>query len=384
MSDDVIDIAVLGGGCAGLGFAMQYAGTKSQETVTIFENRKNYQGDRHWSFWLHNKDHFIHRDILKSEWSEWSFSKGGTEYLHQSHEYAYCTIDSADYYQKAQSIIESDNRLFLNLGIDVFNVSYDEESKLYNIDTSKGQYQARKIIDCRSHYEAPQKDYAIYQIFYGAVIESKNAFVNHQAGLMTNMTHEDHGFSFLYLLPFSKDKALIEYTVFSKIVFPPEILKPFLSKYLDDYFQNYDILKEEQAILPMNVFIDYNQRLELEISYIRLGKDTGALRAATGYGFVNIYKQINDLILNLNDFSKVNKTPNALLNWMDRVLLKIIHDHPQKMPNIFLALSKNMPTNSFARFMNNNPNYYDIVRLIMAVPPKPFMKAALSRDTQNF
>ena len=79
------DVLIIGGGCAGLSLAYEYAQMKSSKlSVCILEKRESYYNDRTWCFWLGKQQNFSHRDIVSSSWRAWRFSSNNQSYVHHS------------------------------------------------------------------------------------------------------------------------------------------------------------------------------------------------------------------------------------------------------------------------------------------------------------
>lgn len=67
------DIAILGGGCAGLSVAVRLAA--AARSIRIIEPRKTYTDDRAWSFWRTGPDPF--EDCVRASWTKWDVTGPG-------------------------------------------------------------------------------------------------------------------------------------------------------------------------------------------------------------------------------------------------------------------------------------------------------------------
>jgi lycopene beta-cyclase len=70
-----VDVAILGGGCAGLSVAARLAG--NGVSFRVVEPRARYTDDRAWSFWRTAPDPF--EPCVRASWSGWTVAgPGGT------------------------------------------------------------------------------------------------------------------------------------------------------------------------------------------------------------------------------------------------------------------------------------------------------------------
>ena len=120
------------------------------------------------------------------------------------------------------------------------------------IADDNNEYYAEKIYDSRSTKE---KKGELIQHFYGINITvADNKFNENELTLMY-FTGEKNLLHFMYILPFSHNKALVESTVFSKKKFLTTGIEKKIYKYLNE--KNIIEFKEtsaEKGIIPMFMF----------------------------------------------------------------------------------------------------------------------------------
>ncbi|NCO04297.1 MAG: hypothetical protein GW903_08915 [Alphaproteobacteria bacterium] len=372
------DILILGGGCTGLNFALAYAKSNLNLSLTILEARENYEHDRNWSFWIESNDNFQHRDIIRKTWNSWRFSTSEESWSHISKKYEYVTIASRDFYDKAIQTIKNDKRQTLILGCAVHTISGN------TIQTEKGIYNAKIVIDTRNNKNIKfEADASFYQVFYGYEVKTKSTFFDDtQVGLMTEMKNIKNSFSFLYVLPFSKTDGLIEYTVFTKDLIKPDDLRKELNhsikKLIGD--TNYDIKHIEQAVLPMGP-LKMDQK-KSSSTYIYAGTQAGALRESSGYGFLNIYNWAISAVINLEKGKDISiyKNRSSMSQYLDRHFIKTLRISPSSSKKIFVTLTKKIQADDFVRFMSETNRLIDLIKIIIAVPKLPFLKALFKNE----
>jgi len=64
---------------------------------------------------------------------------------------------------------------------------------------------------------------------------------------------------------------------------------------------------------------------------------------------------------------------------MDKVFLQAIRQHPDAASGWFLRLFANTTAAQQRRFLGDQPGAQDLLAIMQALPPGPFMRAALPR-----
>lgn len=112
------------------------------------------------------------------------------------------------------------------------------------------------------------------------------------------------------------------------------------------------------------------------------------LRAATGYAFCASLQQTSSLAASLAEHfsfgnalidwqAPVFKT-HAMDQWMDGVLFRVLERDWHAAPGHFLSLFQNVPEPQLIRFLQGQATWQDRLAVMSALPPWPFMQAALS------
>ena len=114
-------------------------------------------------------------------------------------------------------------------------------------------------------------------------------------------------------------------------------------------------------------------------SITKIGSFSGATRASTGYTFINIQKQADNIINHLPDIiskrRKIKKNYHSfILRKMDEVFLKIVNEEPRQMKNALIKLFSSNNNDAQIRFLSDIPSIIDIVKIILLLPKKIFLK----------
>jgi lycopene beta-cyclase len=221
--------------------------------------------------------------------------------------------------------------------------------------------------------------YYLLQHFKGWIVETDEAaFRPEEATLMDFRLPQQEGTTFVYVMPFSEKKALVEYTLFSPSLLDPSAYDEGLKTYLNQFLgiQQYRIVEEEFGVIPMT-----NHRFpKAEGNIIYIGTAGGQTKASSGYTFRFIQKHAEALSNAIRDTGHPYCRPSAVygrFNWYDSVLLNILHHRTLEGWFIFRQLFKKNKASTILRFLDNETTLAQEFRLLNTLPQWPFMKAGL-------
>ena len=180
---------------------------------------------------------------------------------------------------------------------------------------------------------------------------------------------------FIYQLPFTKKRALVETTVFSS---NPN-LKKLQTKHIKNLkkYGSYKILRSEKGIIPMAL-------IEAQTSerIIKIGTAAGMVRASSGYSMRKIANWISDnkgKSLKKNNLFSFKYKSNPSLDFFDRIFLRVIKDHPDKSPDLFIKLFSKSNHKSLIKFLSDKPSWLDIINIILSMPKNLMIKGLLKK-----
>ena len=186
------DYIIIGGGCAGLSLAYELEINEKfkDKTLAIIEPRQEYKRDKTWSFWKvvpHNFD-----DCIIKSWDNFSINiPNKTNYL-ECKDYPYQSIDSGLFYEKINNKLKENK-----------NIHFFKDLKEIN---TRNSFIFNSVPDIK-------KDYLnLWQHFCGVEIETKNNIFDDEIfNLMDFDCDQRNSVHFFFTLPYSKNKALVEY-----------------------------------------------------------------------------------------------------------------------------------------------------------------------------
>ncbi len=361
-----VDIAILGGGCAGLSLAARLARTRF--SVQVIEPRTHYTNDRTWSFWRTASDPF--EDCVRAEWRAWSVFGPRGETRRQSQRLRYQTLNAHSFYQRALAAIDDHPAAAIRLGVTAKEVR--RNSGKWHVDTDAGAFSAKTLVDTRPTKQVPRYG----QFFVGREIRtSRPVFDPAVVHLMTFRPSEDGGVNFVYMLPFAHDHALVEVTTFAAS--PPA--RDTLTQWLETEIAllepgDVEVLRKEGGVLPMQVGFGSNP----PDGIVRMGLSGGSSRPSTGYAFARIQAQADRVVAALERGEAPDtRLDGRMTQFMDRVFLRVLATAPERAPALFECLFRGSREDRLERFLSGSTRAADRLSVMASLPPLPFLRAAV-------
>lgn len=368
------DLIIIGGGCAGLSLAYQLSlfGESCPRTL-IVEERANYTNDRTWCFWDVNEP--IHRNLAPHVWHNFVIKNNQLAQQYSCKETPYFMLPSDIFYEAALRAIKSNTKIEMLTGEKLSGDLIKKDT--WQIQTSQFIATSTNVIDTRPNKAITKKDSLMWQSFVGYEIELEHPLFNQdELVLMDFDANFKEGLGFIYCLPISKSKALIEYTVFSEDLFVADQLKDHLIEKISKYTNNatYKILRQEAGILPMgNKLIQQKE----DSSYLFAGLFAGAARPSSGYAFQRIQAWAKDCAKELINHQQIKrfKKDSWIQTWMDFLFITVIKKNPSLGAKVFEELFKNCEIKTIANFMSDHSTFLEKLKIITALPALPFLLA---------
>lgn len=372
------DYIIAGAGCAGLSFLTRLlqTGRFNQKKILLIDKGPKTTNDRTWCFW--EKEPGFFEPIVYKSWDQLWFHANNHSALHNIHPYRYKMIRGEDFYKHCFSIISQYPHV---------EIVYDTIHEIIGTQLKAGNelYEAEYIFSSIV-FEKPslkKNQFYLLQHFKGWVIETAEpAFDPDQATLMDFRVSQQHGTTFIYVMPFSRTKALVEYTLVSEKLLQQQDydngLKDYLHRFLN--IKEHRVLHEEFGSIPMT-----NYRFpRTDGRIIHLGTAGGQTRPSSGYTFQFIQKQSSSLVkslvdkgipLTLIDFSQKRA------HWYDGILLRILSQGSLAGDAIFSTLFQKNKATDILQFLDNETGFLKEMKIISVLPKRVFVKAAVQQIT---
>jgi lycopene beta-cyclase len=372
------DFIISGAGCAGLSLLVHMidSGKFANKKILLVDKEEKNKNDRTWCFW--EQEPGLFDSIVFKQWNKlWYHDKEYSKLL-EIDPYKYKMIRGIDFYNYCFDIIRTQKNIDLQFG-NVESIESENEKATITID---GRIITTDYIFNSILFKKPElkkKEHYLMQHFEGWVIETDRSVFNPgEATMMDFRMEQKGGVTFVYIMPFSETKALIEYTLFTENLLTAgeydEALRNYISHVLK--IDSYEVTDEEFGIIPMtnHLFSPANDRI------INIGTAGGQTKASTGYTFKFIQKNSTEIVSQLIRMGKpfLNKSSNRF-HFYDSILLNILYHRKLSGPEIFTPIIKKNKPQHVLRFLDNESSFTEDLKIISSLPALPFLKAAIKQ-----
>jgi lycopene beta-cyclase len=370
---------VLGAGCAGLSLALALVRAGVREEIVIVDRRTGFGRDRTWCFWDVRPTPFSH--LASARWPAWSVVTGRGTVTARSARHLYLYLDSRDVYAHALAALDAAPNVKLALGTSVTSIAAQRDG--VTVQTSAGELRADRAYDALAAGSPrlrgrPAGAVELRQTFVGQVVETaRPAFDPGRATLMDFRVAQDDGLRFMYVLPFSPTRALVEDTSFAARPVPAARRRAGIAAWLGEHagVEDYGVEHEEAGTVPMTTHpfaAGAGPRLRA------VGIAGGAARPSSGYAFVRIQAQCAAVAAAV---AADRPAPAGLGPWrrrgLDVFFLRALARDPGAFPGHFARLAARVPGDVFARFMTDASSPADDARVVAALAGRRFVAAGL-------
>ncbi len=355
------------------------AGLVENKNVLLLDKTPKVHNDRTWCFWEEAPGYF--EEVVHHQWNALSFHSTGLSKSLDLGGYRYKMIRGIDFYSYAQKRIQS----YPNISLQYGQVTWKEEgsSRQLLLDGKIISHEGAIIFNSiPAPLASDPTAIDLLQHFKGWLIETPQpVFDTDKATLMDFRVSQEAGATFVYVLPVSPAKALVEYTLFTEALLDTEQYDAGLKGYIKDYLQlnEYTIVEEEFGIIPMTT-----RRFPFQWEGVyNIGTAGGQTKASTGYTFQFIQKQsaaIVELLKNGQPLPVEWPSPGRF-HFYDTVLLRLLEKKMPSGADIFSRLFERNKAAEIFRFLDNDTSLWQEIRIMSTLQIGAFFRAAVKRDS---
>ena len=366
------DIGIIGAGLSGLTLGNSLLSKKIKNFILI-EKNTHLKNDKTYSFWSGPGLFDIKKNFSvkpKKEWSQIEIKVKNKSYKIDLGSYRYACYSSESILDELYKKITKEG-IKVERGHSINHVKKNQDG--WEIKLKNKKILLKNVIDSRPNKIFDDKYPSLKQVFVGSeIISNQNIFDENVVTLM-DFSESNKNVIFTYILPFSKNKALIETTFFSSEINFKQVEK--IHKLTLKKFDIKEITRTEQAVLPMSPYIDR----KMEEQYFRIGNFGGASRPASGYAFTRIALWA-DQIKTKKEFcyDMIHHKENYLTNWLDKIFLSVLRSNPKKAPEIFKVFFTKVPISSVIRFLSDQSRLVDYFVIILKLPKLVMLRGLIN------
>jgi lycopene beta-cyclase len=369
------DYIIIGNGLAGLQLALALSSNSffiSKQIALIDASAKN-TNDKTWSFW--EKDTTELSELAYKTWNKANVITSKKKIHLNLSPYTYKSVRSLDFYTKIKTKLATKN----NFKFIVEKVKDVVENNVVHVKTPENTYTATHVFDSRipaDFYKASNTYTTLIQHFKGWVISTKkDSFNDDEFTMMDYRLKDGNQTTFMYVLPFSKTEALVEFTYFTKQLVDETTYDTYIKQYLKEYLNifEYKIIDTETGQIPMSTFPFYKYNTQ---KVTKIGTAGGWVKGSSGYSFKITQKKVDILIKNL----KANQTPSKGLfkskyKFYDKVFLQVLKDENHKGEWIFQEYYRKNNSATMFRFLDEESNLLEDIKVMLSLFSFSFIKA---------
>jgi len=352
-------------------------------TVLIIDREEKKTNDRTWCFWDDKPN--IWQDLVAKKWTAALFINKDISISLKLKPFEYQMVEGIDFYQKIQSFLNTQKNVHF-LKDTVLSIE-DENNQVFIQMASTGIIRANKVFDSRfnaSILESQSNHFYLKQHFKGWFIETENAvFDIGKVTFMDFSVAQKGNTRFIYILPFTEKKALVEYTLFSENLLPESEYDDAIEAYLKKIGTGvYTIKRIEKGNIPMTCFRFDSLNSK---NVLRIGSAGGWTKPSTGFTFKNTERISTKLIKFLKEKNDFKEFKTRSRYWFyDLILLDVLAMNNHLGASVFSAVFlKNKPESVF-RFLDGQSSLKEEIKIILSCPKKPFIKAFVRRIRKGF
>ena len=362
------DLRILGGGLSGLLTAWRALDVNPDITVEVVEKSDRLAGDHTWSF--HATD--IAPDLR--DWlapfvaHRWPNYEVRFPERRRTLDIAYCSGNSDTLRQSIQPLIDS-GRLRVRLN------SSEADGDMPTLDATG--------------YTPRDDEFPGWQKFVGRVIETAAPHGIERPVIMDATVAQLDGYRFLYLLPYSSTRLLVEDTYFSD---SPHLSENVIGARIDDYiadkgWNDHRVVRSEKGVLPMMMATDRDD------DSAKIGLGGGFAVAATGFTVPHAV-ELADVVAQAIRRDGAGAAPKAVADFrrhhlrreryarlLNRMFFRAAR--PEKR---FVILQRfyGLKPGLIRRFYRNGLTWADKARILIGKPPVPVSRALANFSERRF
>jgi len=375
MAANHFDYIIVGNGLAGLQLALAFSEDPffDNNRIALIDKSKKDTNDKTWCFWEKKSGKW--EDVLFKTWSK-GFFHSSNNTLHLSLEpYTYKMVRSIDFYSSIKKkMARKSNLVFID-----DEVQHIEENNEVKVLGKRSEYFAQKVFDSRipkEYFKNSDSYYRIFQHFKGWIIETEtDVFDPETFTMMDYRIKHRNDTTFTYVLPFSKRRALVEFTFFTPYIVALDLYDNYLKDYIENILRTntYEVIENEAGNIPMTnfPFEKYNSA-----NITKIGTGGGWVKGSTGYSFKRTEKKIVKIIENLKN-SKIPSTGlyRKRFQFYDSVFLNVLKNKNDKGEWVFDTFYSKNSVNKMFKFLDEETSLAEEIRIISPLFSWTFLKA---------
>ena len=374
------DYIIVGAGAAGLllADAMGQDPFFDSKSILVLEKGSKSKNDRTWCFWEKGQGDFD--AIIHKKWDNIYVAGEKLRLTTSIAPYAYKMIRGIDFYSHYVPKIKSYGNITW-VEDSVVEVQDSREGAL--VKTEKGQYTVETVFNSIFNPESVKNQRrfpVLQQHFLGWFIRTEKPIFDLDTATFMDFSVPQKGNTrFMYVLPFSKTEALVEYTLFSEHLLEKAAYEQEIKTYIDEKFDgvDYEIEDVEFGSIPMTSYPFHKTNTD---RIMHIGIAGGWAKPSTGFTFYNTSRQVKKLVAHLKKKgSPAQFHTRSRFQFYDMLLLDVLHRDNHRGRSVFESMFKKRSATLILKFLDDKTTFWEDLKIISSCPKLPFLRALWNR-----
>ena len=369
------DYIICGGGLSGLSLAHRLTDQSfADKRILILDQSPKNTNDRTWSFWA-RRSFDRYKVIYRKSWDHLVFYAPDVEVKGTADPYAYHTISGLDFYNHTLKEIGACSHVEFKVAS--VQTVVDQGDHVV-VQTDQHTYRADYVFDSIVKAFPEAEQLFVWQHFMGWEVKlTQGSWDDSTATFMDFRVDQGDDTRFVYILPFDKQTALVEATVFSKDLWTEERYKEMLTAYMKRYVQlPYELISTEIGKIPMTTasFSRGSKRV------IPIGTNNATVKPSSGYAFMRIQKECDELTerIRQGQISRVKKKRRFIA--YDRTLLNVLLTQKESAQRVFGLMFMRNTYGQNLKFLDEETSLWEEIKIFWTLPFWSFLRAFLSEN----
>jgi lycopene beta-cyclase len=355
------DIVIIGAGLSGLILANEII-KKNKKKILIIEKNKNLTVNKNWCFW--NKPLNDFTENFDHEWKKISIAINKKEKILTEPGLKYLHIHSSKFFNVMKKRLEEKKvKILFNTKINTIKFKDDK----YFLKIKKQFISSDYIFDSRPTNNKIEKSEKLFQHFYGYEVSFKKPVLDKDKVILMDFQNFKNGVEFMYVLPFTANKALFESTYFSKRFLHEKNYRKNVVNYLKKNFKNceYSIKYKENGLIPMfyNKFDNCN-------NFFKIGLYGNWIRSSTGYALQDSFENARNIAENFKSQKKIIIPKKTILTFLDDIFCFFILNQSKNSKKFFESFFFNNSLSNIVAFLTGKINFFQLIKILISLPKK--------------
>ncbi|MEM1387733.1 MAG: lycopene beta-cyclase CrtY [Pseudomonadota bacterium] len=370
------ELIIVGAGLAAAILALRLShGRGPRPRILILEQDSAPFGDKTWSMQATDTNQYDREWLSKAIFAEWPSQSVQFEALNRVLDTGYASINSSTLRHAVGGL----DNVEMRTDTSVTKVMSDA------VHLATGEIvTAPCVLDARGHAPNAGMDLA-YQKFVGWTVDTVAPHGVEAPVIMDGTVEQIDGFRFVYLLPFSETRILIEDTRYADGAALDEAsIEATIKSYAAEKgWEIKEIVHREAGVLPIALAYDRRKFRANAGACPSVGMRAGLFHSTTGYSLPDAIRVANlvadawplnsdALAAMLRRHARKRARVQMFYRFLNRMLFKAAEPHRR---HLVMQKFYRLPRETIERFYAGRTTLFDVLRILSGEPPVPILRA---------